>query len=299
MGRIDNSGIREKILKSVQETERLMEQKKYNLSMIKARQTAEYIIKLQCDKAGIVEGEPDAMVRNLYDGKWISKATAEHYLQILAIGNRATKDGDNSSRNASQVFELLSEEAYAFTDSDRSQRARRSSAQAQAAPSRQAAQQRPQSPQRTASGQRARKQQSTRSRKKSSGSGLNSSDLLKLLIPIILVIVLVFLIRVLSPKKTPTNETTPPVTTEEVTTEPPTTAAPETTAPVETEPVIYKTTTTLNVRQGPSTDSSRIGKLDPGATVEYVRDYDTDWAVITYNGQEAYVSKQYLTEAAE
>lgn len=39
----------------------------------------------------------------------------------------------------------------------------------------------------------------------------------------------------------------------------------------------------------------RIGKLDPGASVEYIRDYDDFWAVILYNDQEAYVAKQYLT----
>ena len=57
----------------------------------------------------------------------------------------------------------------------------------------------------------------------------------------------------------------------------------------------YKTTTTLNVRSGPSTDTERIGKLDPDKTVEFLRDYDDFWAVILYNGQEAYVAKEYLT----
>ena len=52
MGKMENPGIWEKIQKNVQETERLMGQKKYNLSMIKARQTIEYMVKLQCDKAG-------------------------------------------------------------------------------------------------------------------------------------------------------------------------------------------------------------------------------------------------------
>ena len=42
---------------------------------------------------------------------------------------------------------------------------------------------------------------------------------------------------------------------------------------------------------------SRIGKLDPGASVTFIKEYDDFWAVIEYNGQEAYVAKQYLTEA--
>ncbi len=46
MAKVDNPGIWEKIQKNVQETERLMGQKKYNQSMIKARQTLEYMVKL-------------------------------------------------------------------------------------------------------------------------------------------------------------------------------------------------------------------------------------------------------------
>ena len=270
MGNIDNPSIWEKIQRNVQETERLMGQKKYNLSMIKARQTLEYMVKLQCDKAGIVEGPLEAMIKELYTGKFVSKATAEHYLQILAIGNKAAKEGDNSAYNANQAFHVLSQEIYAFANEGGEKPRRRSS---------------------SSSGNR-----STRSRKKQASSGLNSADLLKLLIPIVLVIVLIFLIRVLAPKKTPTDETTTAPTTIEQTmessTEPPATV-PETVA------VIYKTTTTLNVRKGPSTTDDKIGKLDPDVTVEYVRDHDEKWAVIMYNGMEAYVAKEYLREVQE
>ena len=101
MGRTENPSIWEKIQRNVQETERLIGQKKYNLAMIKARQTMEYMVKLHCDKAGIVESTPDTMIRELYSGKWISKSTAEHYLQILSIGEQAAKDGDNGAFNAS------------------------------------------------------------------------------------------------------------------------------------------------------------------------------------------------------
>ena len=90
MAKVDNPGIWEKIQKNVQETERLMGQKKYNQSMIKARQTLEYMVKLKCDKAGIVESSLDHMIHELYDGQWISKSTAEHYLQILSIGKGTT-----------------------------------------------------------------------------------------------------------------------------------------------------------------------------------------------------------------
>lgn len=270
MAKLDNPGIWEKIQKNVQETERLMGQKQYNLSMIKARQTLEYMVKLQCDKAGIVESSTETMIRELYNGKWISKSTAEHYLQIYSIGAKATKDGDNSAFNANQAYHVLSQEVYAFSNADKSAKMRRASAQGSS---------------------------SSKSRRKQQKSGINSTDLFKLLIPVVLIIVLIFLIRVLTPKKTPTTETTP--STQETTeaTEAPTMESSEAPTEAPAETVSYKTTTTLNVRPEPSTDSTRIGKLDPGASVEYVGDYDDFWAIITYNDQQAYVAKQYLTPA--
>ena len=69
-------------------------------------------------------------------------------------------------------------------------------------------------------------------------------------------------------------------------------------APKETESTgpVYRTTDVLNVRPEPSTSSERIGQLNAGVTVEYVRAHDADWAVILYNGQEAYVASRYLQE---
>jgi len=274
MAKLDNPGIWEKIQKNVQETERLMGQKKYNQSMMKARQTLEYMVKLQCDKAGIVESTTETMIRELYNGSWISKSTAEHYLQIYSIGTKAIKDGDNSAFNANQAYHVLSQEVYAFSNADKSPRMRRSA---------------------TATAQASQ----AKSRKKQQKSTISSTDLFKLLIPVVLIIVLIFVIRILTPKKTPTAETEPST---EVTTE--ATVAPtveSTAAPTEATTaapaVSYKTTTTLNVRPQPSTDATRIGKLDPGASVDYKGDYDDFWAIIQYNGQEAYVAKQYLTPA--
>ena len=302
MGKMENSGIWEQIQKSVQETERLMGQKKYNLSMIKARQTMEFMVKLQCDKAGIVEGAPENMIRELYEGKWISKSTAEHYMQILDLGNKATKDGDNSAYNATQAHHVLAQEIYAFVDADKV-KPRRSSASRQTAKSSDGStRQRQSATSAAASATSAARTSRTSggSKKSKKSSGLKQEDLLKLLIPIALIIVLIFLIKVLTPDKDPTNETTPAA---QITVEQQQTDAVETT-PAETETVMdaavtYKTTTTLNVRSGPSTDAERIGKFDPDKTVEFVRDHDDFWAVILYNGQEAYVAKEYLTPVTE
>ena len=99
----------DKIRQNVQETERLMGQKQYNQSMIKAKQTVEYMVKLQCDQAGIMESSMDSMIRGLYTNGWISKSTAEHYLQIYEIGTKAAKGGDNGAYNANQAYHVLSQ----------------------------------------------------------------------------------------------------------------------------------------------------------------------------------------------
>lgn len=263
MAKVQMPGIWEKIQQNVQETERLMGQKKYTQSMIKARQTLEYMVKLQCDRAGIVESSTDTMIRELYNGKWISKTTAEHYLQILTIGNKASREGDSSAYNANEAYHVLTQEIHAFSNADGAA-----------------------SPRRSAPARKSRKNQR---------SGFSSADLVKLFIPLALIIILIILIRVLSPNKAPTTETAPVIPTEAPTTEAVVTE-PETEASTAAA-VSYKTTDTLNVRKEPSTEADRIGKLDPGASVTFIKDYDDFWAVIEYNGQEAYVAKQYLTEA--
>ena len=191
MGKIENTGVWEKIQRSVQETERLMGQKKYNLSMIKARQTLEYMVKLHCDKAGIVESTPETMIRELYDGKWITKSTAEHYLQVLSIGNKATKEGDNSAYNANQAYHILSQEIYSFVDADKAPKVRRTSSQ------------------------KTQAQNKSRKRQSSSKKAASPADLLKLAIPIVLVIILIALITLLSGGKEETEETTTPAATTE------------------------------------------------------------------------------------
>ena len=76
MGRTENPSIWEKIQRNVQETERLIGQKKYNLAMIKARQTMEYMVKLHCDKAGIVVRTTGTMIRGVYGGNCICPSSA-------------------------------------------------------------------------------------------------------------------------------------------------------------------------------------------------------------------------------
>ena len=131
------------------------------------------------------------MIRELYNNGWISKSTAEHYLQIYDIGTKAAKNGDNGAYNANQAYHVtLSQEIYPLQTTEKRPAADGPSG--------------------------ARSQQSRRaSGFGRSGSGIQPTDLLKFVVPIVLVIILIVLIRVLTPKKPATEETSAPVITTE------------------------------------------------------------------------------------
>lgn len=116
----------------VRETERLIGQKNYNLAMVKARQTLEYMVKCLCERYGILETGLLEMIDALYSAGKISKTTCEHYHKIRTIGNKAIHEGDNSAYNANQAHHLLSQEVYTFAndynDTKKSTRASRSAA---------------------------------------------------------------------------------------------------------------------------------------------------------------------------
>lgn len=120
----------------------------------------------------------------------------------------------------------------------------------------------------------------------------------KIAIPIACVILGIILIRVLMSGGKSEIETTPVPTTEIV----------ETTTVPETEPVtepettaastgVWMTTTGVKVRTAPNTTDSRVlAVVNAGTVVNYKSDYDADWIVIDYEGQEAYMAKQYVQE---
>lgn len=99
MGTTANTGQStwEQIHGGVRETERLIGQKNYNLAMVKARQTLEYMVKCLCERYGILETGLLEMIDALYSAGKISKTTCEHYHKIRTIGNKAIHEGDNSA----------------------------------------------------------------------------------------------------------------------------------------------------------------------------------------------------------
>lgn len=270
----------EKIQQGVKEAETLMGKREYNLSMVKARQTLEFMVHCLCDQAGIMEPDLQQSIDTLYNERIITKTTCEHYHKIRMLGNKAVHENNDSAYDANQAYQFLSQEVYTFSHDYRAGR-RRPTATSRGRSSSQT--------ERRSSGG-SRNANASRSRKKSSGSRFSSTDLIRLGAVLVCVVVVVLVVRLVLPKKKDTAETTP-VSTENLL--PETTAAPETMA--ETTPAaVYKTSDNLNVRSEPSTSGSKLGLLPAGTIVDYVEDYDSDWAVINYDGTQAYVSKQFL-----
>ena len=104
----------DKIQTGIKDTERLIGQKKYNMAMIKARQTLECMVKALCEQSGIMQGNLIDMIDALYQDGVISRTTNEHYHKIRTIGNKAIHEDDNNSYNASQAHHLLAQEVYTF-----------------------------------------------------------------------------------------------------------------------------------------------------------------------------------------
>lgn len=366
----------ERIQQGVSDTERLIGQKEYNASMIKARQTLEFMVKLLSERAGLDDGcDLKTQIDLLYQNRWISKSACEHYHKIRIIGNAAVHDGDSNAYSANQAYHMLSQEVYAFTDSKNAGRttgrsfqpskaapasgryssgssqnnpaarygsgqssstgrygsspsqspsagrygsgssqnspaSRYGSASAQGgaqilsgASSTQAgrpASSRSTQPARSSQGARSsqnnrRSSSPSRRRTPQKRQTITLYDLLKLLVPVLCIILLFFVIRLFKPGEDTKDTTAATTPSAEFMTEPSSAdAVPDTTAAGNAAPV-YKTTDTLNVRSQPNTDGERIGQLAAGTTVEYIRAHDAEWAVILYNGQEAYVASQYLS----
>lgn len=300
MGTTANTGQStwEQIHGGVRETERLIGQKNYNLAMVKARQTLEYMVKCLCERYGILETGLLEMIDALYSAGKISKTTCEHYHKIRTIGNKAIHEGDNSAYNANQAHHLLSQEVYTFAndynDTKKSTRASRS-----AAPTPASSRLRGNSRHSSASsgngkpaGTRSGSSEGRRPRAYAGGPSFEFRSIIKPVLLIIIIILLLLIIKMIRPATDAKPDSTAAVSTESL--------APETEAEtVAAESTVYRTTDTVNVRPEPSTDTDRIGVLAPDTDVEYLRDYDEKWAVISYNGQEAYVSRDFIRQVSQ
>lgn len=148
------------------------------------------------------------------------------------------------------------------------------------------------------------------------GSGPRSVDLydiLKIILPIVMLILLALIIRIFAFSGKPVAETSaavPAPSAETVTVAEsgtqeaesmPESSASETAVVAGSIPAAadtpkrWITTDGVRVRTKPSTENSEVlDVLDPGTEVRYKSDYNEEWAIINFNGQDAYISKRYL-----
>lgn len=291
----------ERIEMGVRNTERLIRQRDYNSAMIRARQTLEFMVRMLADRTGgMNDGDLKEMIDMLYQSRQITKTSCDRYHKIRMMGNKAAHEGDNSATNADLAFQLLSQEIHVFANDYQNRRSagRTASRSATSRSSSRSAASRP-------SSARSSVSRPVRNGRRRSGkrrrSRFSPYDLMKLLIPLVCILLLFIVVRLIKPKQEEAEVTEPKISTE---------APVETTRPVETmetmessqtessteeQPRVYRTNDVLNVRSEPNTQSNRLGKLNSGVTVEYIRAENEEWAVILYDGQEAYVASQYLT----
>ena len=327
MGTTDNS-FRIRIQQGLKETEMLLNQNQYNMSMIKARQTLEYMVNYLGEKALIVEGDLADSIDQLFERRMISQTSKDHYHRIRMIGNKAVHEGNDSPYDAKEALHLLSQEVSGFAntfykENHREALPKQRSANLRSAPiasrnsasrgsvSRGSAPQKP--AQRAGSGGRRTAQAGAsqrppqrsasrgRSRRRSPKNTPDTSSLLKPALIFLGVLVIVLIFVKLVPGKGDKKETAAPDTSAQVSTEAATgeVTAEETMEPETEAPKSYTTRSKLNVRSTPSTDGARLGSLAAGTTVDFVKTYDDKWSVIMFEGKEAYVASEFLTESEE
>ena len=107
MANVENTTSWKQIQQGVRETERLIGHKEFNLAMVKARQTLEYMVRCMAEKACLVEGDLSDTIDQLYEGRWISRNTKDHYHNIRILGNKAVHEGDDTAYDANQAYQML------------------------------------------------------------------------------------------------------------------------------------------------------------------------------------------------
>ncbi|MBE5994430.1 MAG: DUF4145 domain-containing protein [Paenibacillaceae bacterium] len=300
MGTTDNS-LWIKIQQGLRETEALMNQKQYNMVMIKARQTLEYMIHFLAEKALIVETDLADSIDQLYEGRFISQTVKDHYHRIRVLGNKAVHEGNDSPYDASEACKLISIEVTAFTNAfhksnqgSQAQKPRTAGVQAAPMASRATSQRtaatadeprRTGTPQRANSGSSRRAPQSSgsrsgqrppqgtaprndrrpapqnRSRRRIKNRRSDLSGLIKPLLIFLLLFVVVLIIVKLIPGKDKKNETVPTEISTEVTSEAISTTAEAVTEPAETETEPPKVYTTKSKLNVRSKPASDSTKL--------------------------------------
>ena len=265
----DRRTVRELIEEGLSTTESLISQKDYTQAMICSRQTLEFLVRSLCRRNNISDSDPEQMVESLYLGGIISKEVCGEFFKIYKFGELAAVQGYNDTFSANESYRLLSQAVYAYQQMLQSQTMHRNSS-----PARRSA------------------------RRKVSGGTLNQlPPYVKFGLPLVILLFLIFLVRSFAGHR---KASEPVTTTEAVSSE--SSAAAELTTEAETTSAVapsaitvYTTSSSLNVRETPSTSGKLLTTLPAGTVLDFVEKYNDQWTVINYNGTHAYVASQYVT----
>lgn len=317
MSNIDESKALNFVDEGSSEIMQLIQEHKYNISMIKSRQLLEYMIRCLSDKFEIEGDNISKLIEELLQNKIITEGSAENYQRIFMLSNSAIHNNDNNSYNARTSIDLLCEEVEIFADilntvtkktapiriernSTMGDNTTFHSTMENSRSNRNKVNTDDNSTKSSEEGVAMLDPSSiaakiNRSRNKSAKKRrtINMARLaLTFAIPVVVIIVIIGLFVFVrntfskgsSKKATTTVAVTTTAVVETTTTQAETTAAPK----------VYVTVSALNVRSAPSTDGEKIATLPAGTTIEYVEAYDNNWAVINYNNARAYVASQYI-----
>ena len=124
------------------------------------------------------------------------------------------------------------------------------------------------------------------------------SKLIAILIPIVLILLIVFVVRGMFFRGNPSKparqvETTAPTI---ASTEPETVETETTKPPLPPEAGYYDVTGDLvKIRDAATTEGSKVlGTVSRGGKVQVKSFYNSDWAIIVFEGKEAYISRRYI-----
>ena len=95
-------------------TESLLSHANYAEAMICSRKTLETLVQSLCRRNNLPIGDLTDMLDNLYREGVISKDVFAGFLKISMLGERAQSEGQNDPALASESFELLSQAVYAY-----------------------------------------------------------------------------------------------------------------------------------------------------------------------------------------
>lgn len=292
MANSTNNTAWQQIQNGVYDTQKLLAAQEYNLSMIKAKQTLEIIIKQLSGRDDDDEQSITDIIDSLYTSNVISYDSFEHYHKIRSIGNKAILENNNEEFNATFACQLLSEEVQTFINEYSPRKTRVSPV---VTPIRNDSSQKRASSTGTEGSQRRRVvKKSSKNKKKPT---VNTADLTKVIIGFVILIVLILLFRSLVPSKKKTNTTNTTTTTAVSSDSTDTSETSVETAPETAASVKYVTTAKLHVRSSPSLDGDILATLNVGVSVDYAGEHDSTWSIINYNGGQAYVATAYIKPA--